>query len=111
MKRTPCVISADIAASGTKSGEIDLGGLEVTHLVMPAAFVGTAITFEAASAPGGTFYPVYDSAGAAVTVTVAQQKHTALSQEIRNSLRGLRIIKIVSGSTETAAVSVGLQVS
>lgn len=111
MKRTPCVLTADIAAEAQASQEIDLGSLELTHLLMPTAFTGTAITFQAASAPGGTFQAVYTDAGAAVTTTVAASRMVALSEAVRNNLRGLRIIKIVSGSEEEAAREVGLQVS
>lgn len=109
--KTPRVIRANIAASGTVSQEIDLGDLSITHLLMPAAFTGTAITFQASIAPGGTFYPVYTDAGAAVSVTVANERAVALSEAVRNNLRGLRIVKIVSGSSEAGARVVGLQVS
>lgn len=113
MKNTPRVIPAliDISESTTQSLEIDLGNLEISHLIMPATFTGTTVTFLGASAPGGTFQAVYTDAGAALSITVAQAHVVALSEATRNYLRGLRILKIVSGSAEGADRTVGLQVS
>ncbi len=47
--------STAVFASGTtSSGEVDLGGTEIVGLVMPSSFTGTALSFQAATATGGT---------------------------------------------------------
>jgi hypothetical protein len=40
-------------------------------LITPASFGATSITFEAATTFGGTYTPVYDETGAAITITVS----------------------------------------
>jgi hypothetical protein len=91
---------ATIAASGTTSGAVDLGHATLCGIYVPSSFTGTALTFTASETADGTFAPVKDGAGAAVSKTVAAGDYIYLDPVI---LAGVRFLKIVSGSTEGAA--------
>lgn len=67
-------------------------------LVVPAAFTGTAVTFEV-SADGTTYQGLYDTAGNAVSVTVAQGRSYVLPSE----LLPWPYFKVKSGSAEGGA--------
>lgn len=88
-----------IAISQTDSSEVDLRGMTLCGIHLPAAFTGTALTFKAATASGGTFQSVVDGAGAAVSKTVAQGQYVKLDPA---DFAGIQFIKIVSGSSEAA---------
>lgn len=98
-------ITATIANGQTKSGAIDLDFATLCGIFLPAAFTGTALTFEASATETGTFVPVVDGAGASVSKTVAQGQYVYLDPAI---FAGLRFIKVVSGSSEGAARSLTL---
>lgn len=83
-----------ILAASTKSAVIDLVGGTLCGLFMPAAFTGTAITFEVSNDVAGTFHPLHDSSGA-VSVTVAQQRAYSVNPI---TFYGWRYIKIVSNA-------------
>lgn len=89
--------TAAIAASGTKSGAVDIQQFATGGFVLPETFTGTAMTFEV-SADGSTFVALNDSSGA-VSLTVAQGK----AYQLPASLMGFGWFKFVSGSTEGGA--------
>lgn len=91
-------ITATIAASGTTSNAVDLNGRTLCGIFVPAAFTGTALTF-LASPDGSTYVAVKDGAGNSVSLTVAQGQYIPVDA---TKLRGVRFLKIVSGSTEGA---------
>jgi hypothetical protein len=95
--------TATIASGGATSAEIDLGGTEIIGLVMPSSFTGTAMSFQAATATGGTYVNVADGAGSDISKTVAPSKYIAIDPTL---FRGIRFVKLVSGSTEIAGRSV-----
>ena len=86
----------------TVSGEVDLEDYTAVAVMMPAAFTGTAITFQASDVSGGTFYEVTDGAGAAVSVVVSNEEIISITEAKKEALAPLRFIKLVSGSTEGA---------
>lgn len=94
--------AVSIASGGTKSDAVDIRGYAITALEMPAALTGVAVTFEAARTLDGTYKPVTDDAGNAVSLVVAANKVVALAAADSVSLRGLPFIKVVSGSAEAA---------
>jgi hypothetical protein len=94
-----------IASSGTISTAANLGDGVLTMLLMPATFTGTAVTFQVAESADGTYRALTDSAGAAVSVTVAASKAVALNP---TTFLGVRHIKVVSGSAEGGARTVTL---
>lgn len=91
--------AATIAASATKSGVVSCGGLTLCGILMPTAFTGTTITFEASNAADGTFSPVYNSAGQ-VSYTVAAARFVSINPV---DFQGVAFLKIVSGSAEGAS--------
>lgn len=96
MRRT--AITVTIASGGTASGAARLDRAVPVGLITPAALTGTALTFQA-SADGTTYVPVYTTAGAAVSATVAASRYVPLDPA---TFRGALYLKVVSGSAEAA---------
>jgi hypothetical protein len=92
--------AASIAISTTVSAAIPCNGLSLVGIQLPAAFTGTALTFQS-SVDGTTYQPVYNSAGA-VSYTVAQGHFIAIDPK---DFYGIVYLKIVSGTSEAAARS------
>jgi hypothetical protein len=99
-KRSSLAI-AQIANGQTVSSAVNCDGLDVVALQLPAAFTGVAITFQG-SADNVLYQQIYDDAGAAVSLTVAQGRYVVINT-LTKQLRGMRFLKIVSGSAEGAA--------
>lgn len=89
-----------IANAGTKSAAINMGGLGLVGIVIPAAFTGTALTFEVCDTADGTFAPLYNSSNTLVSMTIAQGRSYAVDPAL---FQGYAFIKFVSGSAESAA--------
>lgn len=99
MNRYPIHKSASIANGETTSGAVDLGSFRALAIGLPAAFDGTTITVEAAPEAEGTFQPVYDDAGTAVSLTVAAGHVVAVDAV---PLAALRFVRFVAGTAQTA---------
>src|SRR5213595_186896 len=82
----------------TTSPEIDLEGYDIIGFIIPANFQGTTITLTAAEKAKGTHQPVADSAGGAISLTVAAQKTVVFTAAHAAALKGLRFIKFITGS-------------
>jgi len=91
-------VSAQIANTVQESGVISTAGLSLCGIQFPAAFTGTAVTFEAATSAAGPFVPVYNAAGA-LSYTVAQGQYVAINPQ---DFQGISFLKIKSGSAEGA---------
>ncbi len=90
-----------IAISQTKSAAIDMKGMCLVGIKLPAAFTGTALTFEMCDTVDGTYVAVKNTtSGTALSYTVAQGTYAAIDPK---DFQGIRFLKIVSGSTEAAA--------
>lgn len=88
-----------IASGATASAAVDIVGLSVCGFSLPAAFTGTAITFQT-QIPQTTLWQVlYDSTNTAVGATVAQGRNYSLNPA---NFAAWRYVKIVSGSAEGA---------
>lgn len=92
-------INSTIASGQGKSGVIDLLSATLCGVRIPAAFTGTAITFESSKTATGTFDAVKDGAGNSISKTVAASQYIALDPSL---FAGIRFLKIVSGSNEAA---------
>lgn len=93
--------TAVIAESGSLSGEVDLEGYSISHIVMPAAWTAANITFAVSTTTGGTFVPLYDESGSEVTSVVAASG--AYAQDANaGKLFGIRYIKLRSGTNASA---------
>lgn len=92
---------AIIPISTTETQEIKLAGFVLCGIKVPAAFTGTALTFEMCDVSGGTYVPVVSgTSGTALSYTVAQGKYYAIDPK---DFQGINYLKIKSGSTEVAA--------
>lgn len=85
-----------IASGGTTSTVIDLSSLGFVGIIFPAAFTGTAITFQG-SVDNSTFTALYNSSNTAYSITVAASRYYMLNPA---DFMGSRYIKIVSNATE-----------
>lgn len=92
-------LTTSIANGATESAEINTSGAIFTGFYTPAAFTGTAVTFEASKTTGGTFLPVSNAAGA-VSITVTTSHYYAVDPK---DFQGIQFLKIKSGSTEGGA--------
>lgn len=91
-------LSVTIANGQTVSALITTGGFSLCGILLPAAFTGTTLTFLVCNTAGGTFQPLYNSAGA-VSYTVAASRYIAIDPK---DFAGVAFLKIVSGSAEGA---------
>lgn len=104
MSRSRIGETATIALSGTESTAINVSQEDLVGLLMPAAFTGTSVTFTTSRTSDGTFSPVYDNAGALVSVTVGTSRVVTIPPD--SSVAFLNYVKIISGSTETGERSI-----
>lgn len=88
---------AVIASSAQLSGAFENKYGRDSAVVVPAAFTGTALTFEV-SADGVTYQPLYGTDGNAVSLTVAQGR----SYPLPAAVLPWPYFKIKSGSAEAA---------
>jgi hypothetical protein len=91
--------TATIANGQTLSSAIVLNGFTPVSILMPAAFTGTALTFQG-SLDGTNFFDVKKSDGSALSYTVAQGTFVALDPTL---FQGMTAIKLKSGSAEGGA--------
>ena len=97
--RAQSTATITVASNATTSAEVDLGGTEIVGLQLPAAFTGTTLKFMVSTVSGGTYQTLTDGAGADVSKTVAQGKYVGIDPTL---FRGIRFVKLVSGSSEGA---------
>lgn len=95
---------ATIASSATTSDAIDLEGLCLVQIQMPAAFTGASITFTS-SHDGVTYQSLYNSSNTQYSITVAASRNYNIAP---SDFAGCRFLKIVSASSEAASRSIGL---
>lgn len=93
-----------IASGQTVSGAIDLQGLVLVQIIMPAAFTGTAITFQS-SINDVTYQALYNSSNSQMSITVAASRNYNIAPV---DFAGCRYLKLVSGSAEGAGRTIGL---
>lgn len=98
-------LTATIANAATVSDAQYIGDKIPVALQMPAAFTGTAMTFQGSW--DGTTYQAINTAGSAYSETVAASKMIYLDG---SKFIGFRFIKLVSGSTEGAQRLVGIMI-
>jgi hypothetical protein len=91
--------AAAIASGQTASAAIDLRDFMLAGITMPAAFTGTALTFQVATPSGGSYTTLEDENGDAYTLTVEASKYYPVN--VIHFVGG-RFLKIVSGSAEGA---------
>ncbi len=100
-KRDRVVIPVVIANGTSLSAAVNLGGLELVGVAMPAAWTAASLTF-AGLAADGTYGKIQNEAGTELTITSpGAQLYIALSQAVTGVVRGLGSIKVRSGTAGT----------
>lgn len=73
-------------------------------IVVPAAFTGTTIKFQASIDQGTTFFALYNEA-TEYSVTVSTSRYVALNP---NVFEGVACVRLVSGSSEAASRTISV---
>lgn len=102
------VIAATILNAATESDVVDCGLNRPCRLSIPAAFTGTAITFNVLASDGVTYQPLYNPGGTAYSITVAAGREVILPQA---DFAGVEIFKMVSNAAEAADRVIGVIVA
>lgn len=97
--------TAVIANGETVSSAVDLHGMVLCGLYVPASMTGTALKFHACPTVDGTYVVVKGTDGNEVSVTVSDDHYCRLDPK---DFDGIRFLKIVSGSAETGAKTITL---
>ena len=93
-------VAFTIASSTQESSPIYCGGLSLCGIMLPAAFTGTALTFEA-SIDGTNFFSVNSTtSGTPLSYTVTQGTYCAIDPK---DFLGINYLKVKSGTSEGAA--------
>lgn len=93
-----------ISSGGTVSAAADLVGTSICGLSLPAAFTGTAVSFQT-SADNSTWQALYDNTNTLISATVTQARNYSLNPA---NFAGWRYVKAVSNATEGGARTVTL---
>ena len=94
---------ATIAVGQTKSNAIDLYGTSLVGFITDANLTGTALTFEGSDSLTGTYVPIHNNSGV-ISRTVATSKYYLESSV--DTFKGLRFLKVVSGTLQATNPSV-----
>lgn len=96
-KRQTAHIPVTIAINTAISDAIDLKGLVLVGISMPADWTAANLTFQAAG-PDGTYWNLYDAAGTEVSVTAAEDRFIAINPA---AWEGVNRLKVRSGTSGT----------
>ena len=94
-------VTVKISNGGTVSTAADFHSTVFSGIVLPAAFSGATITFQA-SADGVTYQTLYNDSNTAITITVTQARTYAFKADLMNQLGAWRFVKVVSAGAEGA---------
>lgn len=86
--------------SAATTPEINTGGYETGTVHVPSGSSITTLTFHSAPTAGGTYLPLYDTGGNAVTLTVQGGRTYKLP-----SFHGSRFTKMVANAAGAVAIS------
>jgi hypothetical protein len=92
-------ITVDISESATDSTVLDIEGMTLVGLEIPAEFNGTSITLKGSALTSATAsqLAVYDSEGNQMTITTAASRYVAINPA---SLHGLRYLQLICGTNQ-----------
>lgn len=90
-----------LISSGTASGILDVRGKTLYAIECPASIASSTLSFQGASSTTGTFYPIWDEAGAAVSLTCAASQIITLPSK-HLTVRAVPYLKLVTGTNETS---------
>jgi hypothetical protein len=105
LRRGPAAV---IANGQSLSAAIDLKEGELMALSMPASWTAANLTLQSSKDGGETWQNVHDKSGTEVTITAAADRYIVFDASLVELLRGVRNLKIRSG-TSGAAVNQGAE--
>ncbi len=85
-----------ISSGAFLSNAVNLGGLRLFGLIMPAAWDAAAVTVLASFDGGATWNNIYDAAGNEYTIIVGASRHVILDP---TAFAAIPMIKIQSGTS------------
>ena len=85
-----------IASGQTTSGSIDLQGSGLVAMIMPAAFTGTAVTFQI-SPDDVTYYDLYNTNNTQLSASITQGRAYLF---VPGDFVGVRYLKVKSNASE-----------
>lgn len=95
ISRNIAVPTAVVGTTLGASGALDMRGASGGQLIVPAGPASQVLTAYVSSEVAGTFVPLIDSTGAAVTITAVQSK----AYDLPESLFATHFLKLVAAST------------
>lgn len=109
---TMAVQTASLDAAASLSDAVNLGGLRLFGIVMPASWTAAALTFQVSFDEGASWSNLYDASGSEVSVTVAASRAITLDPVI---FAAVPMLKVRSGTmaapvNQTAAAALQLVV-
>ena len=90
-------VAATIANAASLSAAVEIAGMELVAIEMPAAWTAANLTFQGTH-DGATFNNVHDDAGTEVSVTAAAARYIRLNPELWG---GFHSVKVRSGTAGT----------
>ena len=104
----PALIQGTMAAGGTLTTEIDIGGFEAFGLITDGNLVNSTLSFQVSAFPDGNANAFYtdlkDETGTAVTLGPTGTRIAVKSDILTQYLIGYRYVKIKSAATQTNGV-------
>jgi len=94
--------TANIANGGTTSQALRVMGA-ILGIILPSALTSTTIAIHGCDTADGTFVPIYDANGNAVSLAAAASRAIGLSGDEADAVAPFSFIKLVCGSAEGAA--------
>lgn len=83
--------SAVIASGASISPSVNLGGLRLFGLVLPAAFTAASLTFQVSFDNGVSWMNMYDASGSEVCVTASTSRYIALDPSLYSAVCMIRL--------------------
>lgn len=99
--KTSLTALIDISESTTISTPLQIGDYKLAGIQF-GTMTGTAMTFQASSTVDGTYVPVYDSDGNAISITIASDTYVGITGASAAALAAVKFLKLVSGTAELA---------
>lgn len=93
------ILNATIASGASLSDSMNLGGLRLFGIVMPAAWTAANLTFQASFDGGTTYVDMYDYNGLEVVATTSTSRLIVLDPVV---FAAIPLLKIRSGTAASA---------
>ena len=99
-------LPANIASGASITDAINLGGLRVFGIVIPAEWTAANLTFQASFDAGATWVNIFDKAGDEFTVSASASRYVILDPI---DFAAIQMLKIRSGMSATPVTQTALR--